>query len=213
LIISHADTDHSGGAASVLKWMGADAVFSSIAADHRLLQGVEQHEACMRGETWQWGGVRFEFLHPGPEFPPGAARSPSNARSCVLKVTSPAGSVLLAGDIEARQEIDLVERVGETLRSDFLLAPHHGSNTSSTEKFLSAVAPVAAIFQVGYRNRFRHPTEKVLARYRAADIEILRTDHDGAIRIHADPGGFPWRIERARDVPPRYWRVRTRSSN
>jgi competence protein ComEC len=213
LIISHADTDHSGGAASVLKLVGAKEVFSSIAPEHRLLTGIEQHRGCMRGHAWQWGSVRFEFLHPGPEFPPGAARSPSNARSCVLKVTSPAGSVLLAGDIEARQEIDLVERAGEALRSDLLLAPHHGSNTSSTERFLSAVAPDAAIFQVGYRNRFRHPTEKVLARYRAADIQILRTDHDGALRIHAYSGNRPWRIERARATPSRYWRVQTRRSD
>jgi competence protein ComEC len=78
---------------------------------------------------------------------------------------------------------------------------------------LSAVAPDAAIFQVGYRNRFRHPTEKVLARYRAADIQILRTDHDGALRIHAYSGNRPWRIERARATPSRYWRVQTRRSD
>jgi competence protein ComEC len=163
----------------------------------------------MRGHAWQWGTVRFEYLHPGPEFPPGAARSPTNARSCVLKIDAPAGSVLLAGDIEARQELDLIERHASRLQSDLLLAPHHGSNTSSTEQFLKAVAPRAALFQVGYRNRFRHPTSKVLARYRAAGIDILRTDHDGALRIHALAANQPWQIERARNSPTRYWRVET----
>ena len=90
LVISHADTDHSGGAASVLRLIGADQVFSSIPEGHRLLEGIPQHQACMRGHAWQWGTVRFEYLHPGPEFPPGAARSPTNARSCVLKIDAPA---------------------------------------------------------------------------------------------------------------------------
>ncbi len=209
LVISHADIDHSGGVGSVLKLTGAAQVFSSIPHGHRLLEGVTHHQPCRRGDAWQWGAVRFEFLHPGAEFPPGAARSPSNARSCVLRIESPAGSILLAGDIEARQEADLIERHGDRLKSDLLLAPHHGSNTSSSERFLDAVAPSTAIFQVGYRNRFKHPTTRVLGRYQARDIEILRTDHHGAIRIHAPGAGRPWRIERARASPARYWRVQT----
>jgi len=207
LVVSHADIDHSGGAASVLRLTGAGRVFSSIPTGHRLLAGISQHEPCRRGDSWQWGAVRFEFLHPGAEFPPGAARSPTNALSCVLKIESPAGSALLAGDIEARQEIDLVERLGSRLKSDLLLAPHHGSNTSSSPRFLAAVNPRMAVFQVGYRNRFRHPTERVLARYQDAGIEVLRTDHHGALTAHAIQPGQGWRIERARDRPARYWRV------
>ena len=213
LVISHADIDHSGGVASVLRLTGAERVFSSVPQGHRLIAGVSQHEPCRRGDAWQWGKVRFEFLHPGPEFPPGAARSPTNALSCVLKIESPAGSALLAGDIEARQEIDLVERLGTRLKSDLLLAPHHGSNTSSSPRFLAAVSPNLAIFQVGYRNRFRHPTPRVLGRYQDAGVEILRTDHHGALTVQASQAGDPWRIERARDTPARYWRVRTGESN
>ncbi len=213
LVISHADIDHSGGAASVLRLTGAKRVFSSIAQGHRLLADISQHEPCRRGDAWQWGEVRFEFLHPGPEFPPGAARSPTNALSCVLKIEAPAGSALLAGDIEARQEVDLVERLGARLKSDLLLAPHHGSNTSSSPRFLAAVSPRAAIFQVGYRNRFRHPTPRVLGRYQGAGIEVLRTDHHGALTVHASYAGQPWRIEHARETPTRYWRVRTDDSD
>ena len=213
LVISHADIDHSGGAASVLRLAGARRVFSSVPQGHRLLAGVSQHTPCRRGDAWQWGEVRFEFLHPGPEFPPGAARSPTNALSCVLKIESPAGSALLAGDIEARQENDLVARLGDRLKSNLLLAPHHGSNTSSSPLFLAAVSPSVAIFQVGYRNRFRHPTPRVLARYQDAGVEILRTDHHGALTVQAGQAGGPWLIERARDTPARYWRVRTGESN
>ena len=208
LVISHADIDHSGGAASVLKLAGAKRVFSSIPAGHRLLAGVGAHERCRRGDAWQWGNVSFEFLHPGDELPPGAARSPTNALSCVLRIASPAGSALLAGDIESRQELDLVERLGSRLRSTLLLVPHHGSNTSSSPRFIDTVAPEFALFQAGYRNRFRHPTARVLARYESAGVRVLRTDHHGAIRVEfTDPGKQPdVRLTRVEDR--RYWRMR-----
>lgn len=208
LVISHADIDHSGGAATVLRLAGSERFYSSMPERHRLLAGLNHHEACRRGHTWRWGQVRFEFLHPGPEFPPGAARSPTNAISCVLKVESPSGSALLAGDIEARQELDLVERLGSRLKSDLLLVPHHGSNTSSTARFIQEVSPSIAIFQVGYRNRFRHPTNKVLARYESAGVRALRTDHHGAISVVVGESAAP-RVHLGRQQPARYWRVQT----
>jgi competence protein ComEC len=209
VVISHADIDHSGGAATVLRLAGSQRIYSSIPEGHRLLAALPHHEACRRGYSWRWGQVSFEFLHPGPEFPPGAARSPTNAISCVLKIESPAGSALLAGDIEARQEIDLVERLGSRLKSDLLLVPHHGSNTSSTARFIQAVSPSVAIFQVGYRNRFRHPTDKVLARYEGAGVRVLRTDQHGAISIVAGGNNVAPSIHLGRQQPARYWRVRT----
>ncbi len=209
LVVSHADIDHSGGAATVLRLAGSKRIYSSIPEGHRLLAALPHHEACRRGYSWRWGQVSFEFLHPGPEFPPGAARSPTNAISCVLKIESPAGSALLAGDIEARQEIDLVERLGNRLKSDLLLVPHHGSNTSSTARFIQAVSPSVAIFQVGYRNRFRHPTDKVLARYESAGVRVLRTDQHGAISIVAGGNNVAPSIHLGRQQPARYWRVRT----
>ncbi|MGK0668166.1 ComEC/Rec2 family competence protein, partial [Serratia marcescens] len=74
-----------------------------------------------------------------------------------MKVTLGAQSMLLPGDIEAVQETELVESSAQQLRATVLLAPHHGSGTSSTAPFLEAVKPQLALFQVGYRNRYRHP--------------------------------------------------------
>ncbi len=207
LVISHADIDHSGGAASLIRNMRIDRVLTSIAPGHPVLKGVQGAQPCRRGDTWHWSGVRFEFVHPGEEMPPGAARSPTNARSCVLHIRSEAGSVLLAGDIEARQELDLVARFGDRLRADVLLVPHHGSHTSSSDGFLAAVAPRQAIFQLGYRNRFRHPGPRVLARYQQSGIEILRSDHHGLIEVLLRPGQAPV-TRRSRDEDRRYWRVR-----
>jgi competence protein ComEC len=74
-------------------------------------------------------------------------------------------SALLTGDVELAQEAALVQRWGESLRSEVLIVPHHGSHTSSGEAFLAAVAPRVAVMQVGYRNRFGHPHPEISDRY------------------------------------------------
>jgi competence protein ComEC len=206
MVVSHRDTDHSGGALSLLRQWPVDWVGSSLEAAHPVVLAAPRHHPCQRGEQWQWGGVGFEWLHPGGE--PAPARAPSaNARSCVLRIVAPAATVLLAGDIEAAQESRLMALFGpRTLRADVLLAPHHGSATSSSPAFLAAVAPRWAVFQVGYRNRFGHPAARVLQRYQQAGVGILRSDHDGAITIRLRAGHAPV-IERARRDSLRYWRL------
>ena len=207
LVVSHLDLDHSGGALAVLRNLQVDWVASSLSADHEIVTTASRHFACRRGQQWRWGDTRFEWLHPGSE-PVNVTRSPTNARSCVLRIDTPAGSALLAGDIEAAQERALLDRFGAaSLRADVLLAPHHGSTTSSTPEFLDAVAPAVAIFQVGYRNRYRHPNPKVLHRYTERGIEILRSDAHAAITLQLRAGEPPratrWRVDERR-----YWRVR-----
>ncbi len=207
LVISHADLDHSGGAADLLRSIEVGTVLSSIEPGHPLRIDHPDHQPCRRGHRWARGAVRFEFLHPGDEFPPGAARSPTNARSCVLRVVSAAGSVLLPGDLEARQERDLIARLGApALAADILLAPHHGSNTSSSAEWLEAVAPRWVIVQAGYRNRFGHPTARVLARYEATGATVLRTDQHGAVSLQLAPGRPPG-VHRSRVDRPPYWRL------
>jgi competence protein ComEC len=118
----------------------------------------------------------------------------------VLRVRDAAGhSLLLTGDIEAAQEAALVARLGDGLRSQMLLVPHHGSRTSSTEGFLAAVRPEVALVQAGYRSRFGHPAPEVLARYRAQGIMLVRSDRCGAWSW-AD-GAF----QCARVTQRRYW--------
>lgn len=207
LVVSHRDLDHAGGLGSVLRAMPIDWIASSLEEGDPLLQGAPRHHPCRRGARWRWGDVEFAFLHP-PERDETAMRSPTNARSCVLRIEAAGGSVLLAGDIESAQERRLVSLFGaQGLRSDVLVAPHHGSATSSSSAFLEAVAPRWAIFQVGYRNRFRHPSAKVLPRYRDAGIGVLRSDVDGAITLRLAPGAAAPPLRLRRDAPP-YWRVR-----
>ncbi|MCO5100071.1 MAG: DNA internalization-related competence protein ComEC/Rec2 [Burkholderiaceae bacterium] len=207
IVVSHLDSDHSGGLPSLLRGVRFDWIGGSLPADHAARKTGRPFHDCVRGHAWRWDGVDFEVLHPGPEKARGV-RSPTNASSCVLRISAPAATVLLTGDLEAGQERSLVARFGaDELRADLLLVPHHGSNTSSSATFLRAVAARHAIVQNGYRNRFRHPADRVLARYRDAGIEILRSDRDGAITIDYAPGSAP-RIARSRVDDRRYWRVR-----
>lgn len=94
------------------------------------------------------------MLHPTPAIYESDKWKP-NAHSCTLKVSAGGQSMLLAGDIEAPQEALLLSTMPERLALNVLLAPHHGSGTSSTPEFLDKVAPEIAVFQVGYRNRYQ----------------------------------------------------------
>ena len=111
-------------------------------------------------------------------------------------------AVLLTGDIEEPQERALVLRAAHQLRADVLLAPHHGSGTSSTPEFLDAVAPSVALFQVGYRNRYHHPKASVVDRYHERGIRVLRSDLSGAISLRVEPGGI---VLRQACETARYW--------
>ncbi len=182
MMLSHRDTDHVGGAASILQEIEVLGLSSSLEPDHRLLATPVPHTRCAAGQQWMWDGVRFEVLHPATEFY-ASARTP-NTVSCVLRVSATlAGttqSLLLTGDLEAAQEQALVAQLGTKLHSQVLVVPHHGSKTSSTAEFLDAVAPHTAIVQAGYRNRFGHPAPGVMTRYRERNIAALTSPDCGA---------------------------------
>ena len=200
MVLTHEDGDHLGGAQTVLESIEVGALASSLPPAHALQALTPSAQRCLAGTRWEWDGVRFEFLHPAG----GAAQPRRNNQSCVLRVSSSGGSMLLTGDIERAAELELVRR-GAVLASDVLLAPHHGSRTSSTPEFIAAVAPRWAVVPVGYRSRFGHPAREVLERYRAAGAAILRTDLDGAVHVVLSRDGVSVAGERA--LRPRYWRA------
>ncbi|WP_050469290.1 DNA internalization-related competence protein ComEC/Rec2 [Herbaspirillum chlorophenolicum] len=202
MVISHSDIDHSGGALSLLKGMQVDSVYSSLPDDNPIVKAAPSHRRCMAGQSWNWDGIGFTMLHPAPAIYDSTKWKP-NAFSCVLKVQIGRQSILLAGDIEAVQEDQLLNgAMAEQLPSTVLLAPHHGSGTSSTEPFLRAVRPEVAIFQVGYRNRFNHPKPEIFERYRQLGIRRVRTDESGAVTIAF---GDQLSVEEYRKAHPRYW--------
>ncbi|MBX3635726.1 MAG: DNA internalization-related competence protein ComEC/Rec2 [Rubrivivax sp.] len=183
LVLSHRDSDHVGGAATLLQGMRVREISSSLEPGHPL-RDAAPHRACAAGQSWTWDGVHFRVLHPdGGETDP---RARPNTLSCVLHIQGSQGSALLTGDLEAAQELRLVQRDPDALRSTLLLVPHHGSRTSSTGALLDAVQPRWAVVQAAHRSRFGHPAPEVLARYAARGITVHRSDRCGALRWRSD---------------------------
>ena len=198
MVLTHEDSDHVGGALSVLETLEVESLASSLPAQHPLNALVPAARGCFAGTHWQWDGVRFDFLHP----PRGEIAARRNNQSCVMRVASAGASMLLTGDIERAAELKLAR--GQ-VRADVLLVPHHGSRTSSSREFIEAVAPRWALVPAGYRNRFGHPSGEVLERYRGAGTSVMRTDLDGALHVVLTGTGAAVTTERERR--PRYWRA------
>jgi competence protein ComEC len=202
MVLSHEDLDHIGGALTVMETVEVDALASSLPAQHALQALARAARRCAAGMAWEWDGVKFEFLHP--VVPDADFFARRNNLSCVLRVASTGGSMILTGDIERAAEAALLSEQ-RFLKSDVLLVPHHGSRTSSTEPFIAAVSPRWAVVPVGYRNRFGHPNREVLGRYRDAGADIVRTDLSGAVRVQL--GGRDVQVTTERAVQARYWRT------
>lgn len=206
MIVSHADSDHSGGALSILEVWPVNAFASSLDQAHAIAQTAQfvtgEHIQCHAGQSWYWNDVRFEILHPPAEIYQNPQRK-TNSSSCVLKITTEYGSVLIPADIEWRSEQKLLEHSPHKLPSTVLIAPHHGSLTSSSAAFVRHVNPELSIFTVGYRNRFGHPRQEVVARYQEIGTTLLRSDCNGAVLIRLERDGLSvtgWRQARSR-----YW--------
>ncbi len=187
LIISHGDNDHIGGADSILSSMQTEQLLTSVP------QLLEQHSPtrCKAGQSWSWDSVTFTILSPPPDHFPS-----ENDNSCSLKIQAQQGVALLTGDIEAETESWLVETYKDKLKADLLIAPHHGSQTSSTATFLQAVKPDTVLIPAGYRNQFGHPHEEVLRRYQDLQAKWFNSAHDGAIKLTFD-----------KDIQVETWRV------
>ncbi|MGE8620237.1 MAG: DNA internalization-related competence protein ComEC/Rec2, partial [Achromobacter spanius] len=157
---------------------------------------------CRRDDSWEVDGVRFTFMHPAN----GGSGAPAdkNADSCVLRVQGASHSLLLTGDIGVAQERELVARGVD--RADVVLAPHHGSASSSGRDWVRAVQATHAIAQAGHLNRFRHPAPAVERRWLRAGAVFWRSDRDGAVMAESNARGLP--VWSQRDEGARYWHGR-----
>lgn len=177
LVLSHGDADHAGGLHALKR---SDMEVTQIYSSAELANTIGDY--CDPDISWQWDGVRFRFLTR--EY-----GSSDNNQSCVLRVHSGLGSALLPGDIESQSELQLVMEYPHLLNVDLLIVPHHGSATSSTPHFLTAVSPSLAVISAGYLNRYGHPAPWVVERYQKRDIKLLNTACGGEITIHISEQG------------------------
>ena len=201
VMLSHRDSDHTGGAPAVLAMQPQAQLISSIEDSHPL-QAQRPAQRCLAGQHWVWDGVHFEVLHPRAEHYDAGQKS--NAMSCVLRVRNGRSTVLLVGDIERPQEAQLLA-ADAPLKADVLLVPHHGSKTSSSPPFVDAVSPTLALVQAGYRNRFGHPAPVVLERYAERGIRVVDSAHCGAAHWQSMA---PDRVSCQRESGQRYWQHR-----
>ncbi len=192
-VLSHPDADHVGGAPSVL-----DALRPSLWWDPGFVHGSGVYRDALavaerRGVMWQrvvagdsldLDGVLLRVL--GPDSAWMAGQDNPNDASVILMVEHGAVRMLMTGDAEVAQEAWLVERYGASLNATILKVGHHGSRTSSTDAFLDAVQPQIALISVGAGNTYGHPSPSVMDALRARQVDILRTDRDGAIVVRSN---------------------------
>jgi competence protein ComEC len=194
LLISHGDIDHSGGAESLLADMPVTKIYSSVAAWAERPSG----NYCRTGQRWQWDGVDFSMLSPDEK-----GFNSENDNSCVLRISNRQHSFLLTGDIQQTAESHLVERYGNDLASEVLVAPHHGSKTSSSQSFIEQVRPERVLIPAGYRNRFGFPHLSVMQRYEKLQANIFSSANNGAISLKTDGAEMTQTL--ARQQQRKYW--------
>lgn len=188
LMISHGDNDHAGGFRGLREKIAINEVM--VSAENT---NIASAKLCQRGQHWIWDDVTFEILSPTS-----GSHGTKNDLSCVLKVYSTYGSALLPGDIEWKTERALLDSQGIVLKADVLLAPHHGSKTSSTVSFVERVSPQFVVFSAGFFNRFDFPHSEVFARYLEAGASAMISSEYGALeflvdheKIHVNPARDP----------------------
>ena len=210
VMLSHRDADHTGGAPAVLRAHPNAELWSSVEVGHPL-SIIRPVHACIAGEKWVWDGVQFEVLHP--LLSDYNKQAGANALSCVLRVDTSQmassknahdrslASALLVGDIEAPQELALLQRLA-LQPVDILLVPHHGSQTSSTNGFIEALRHQWAVVQAGYRNRYGHPASRVVQRYESLAVPLSISADCGAAHWQSSQ---PHQLDCEREVRRRYW--------
>lgn len=180
VVVSHNDNDHSGGWPTVAREFSVNRLL--IGESMAPVENAVEAEWCRAGMQWRWDKVEFEVLYPAPSAADSFSdrRFRGNNRSCVLQITAGNARVLLTGDIERIAEALLLDN-SALQPATLLLAPHHGSRSSSTDAFVERVQPQYVVFSAGYLNRFKHPNADVVQRYRQHGAELFNTALTGAI--------------------------------
>ena len=194
LVISHQDADHIGGLKYLLENLPIKNAMGSISPDHQAQSIFKKNKVllqkCEAGQSWRWDGIDFYVWHPQLQEDERAQYKSTkpNEMSCVIEVRHQHHSIWLTGDIEKNAERLIVDRLKEDKthlqtiqnRNVILMAPHHGSKTSSTPMFLEALIPEQAFSQTGYKNRYQHPHPDVVKRYQSQGVMLLDTVNTGA---------------------------------
>lgn len=164
VLISHNDNDHAGGLGLLKDWYPRADVFGA-------------GRPCRNGDRWFWDGVMFSVLVD-------MQAGTSNDASCTLVVSNGTRTAYFSGDISSRIERSLLPELPRNI--DWLLAPHHGSSTSSAPGFVSWLKPSVVVFSTGRNNRYGHPRPLIVKRYLRRGAKVFNTAEHGAISWSSD---------------------------
>lgn len=188
LVLTHPHADHIGGAVTILsEFEVRECLMPSSTSDSleftRLLTALEQ-EGCAvreayRGREVEYGSILLEILAPSAY-----STATENSDCVVFRLVSQELRVLFASDAEAANEEELLALYDDGLRADILKVGHHGSDTSTTDAFLSAVSPSYAVISCAQGNSYEFPHISTLERLHAAGVITLRTDLEGTISFY-----------------------------
>ena len=189
LFVSHSDNDHAGGVFAIQDKLTIKNTYAGEAALMHREQIVKGHsfrkfKQCLAGQSFRLGKLTLKVLSPSK------VGKNNNDNSCVIKISDGHKSVLLTGDISKAVEQKLVNKnttnQEANLKADILIAPHHGSKTSSSLAFIKQVQPDWVVFSAGYKNRWRFPILSVVERYQLLNVEHLTTANTGFIRFNVE---------------------------
>lgn len=204
LVVSHADNDHSGGAASVLEAVPVTSLMVGQALPEATRAGSQNKRLtwrfCRAGQHWRWQNLDLTILYPDQSY------ADSNLNSCVLRVQLGEASVLFSGDINRDVEYQLARQWRQNLASTVLIAPHHGSKDASSYPLLKTVNPAWVVFSSGAYNRFSHPARQIQQRYRQQGSQLLSTASGGMISLRLRGNSESVAVSCYRQAQPRYWR-------
>lgn len=175
VLLSHFDNDHAGGIDLITHKLKVQNLLSPR-------NGCNREDFLRKNPS---GKGTFNTLTVQVLWPLTPNSGDNNNQSCVIKLEKGNHSILLTGDIEKQAEAQLVEIYKDPtiLKADVLVAPHHGSKTSSTQSFVQAVAPKFVIFTSGNHNRWKFPSQMVVSRYESINAKILITGEHGRIKL------------------------------
>lgn len=196
-IVTHPDADHMGGAADVIERLDVRNVimtdcFATTATFDRFLSALEHSDINVifadAGKTFEVGGFTLSLLAPFGKYDPEISE---NDHSVVVKMKYGDFSALFVGDAEAYEESVMLDSYSDhVLKSDVLKVAHHGSKSSSSERFISAVRPSLAVISCGKNNEYGHPHKLVLAMLAKYGADVVRTDQSGTAVVVTDGKGY-----------------------
>lgn len=205
VVVSHKDLDHSGGMLPLVKSQYSPKQILQNFSEHPMLYGASQR--CGRSVKFEWQGLSLQGLWPPAEADEGSGLT-SNDSSCVLLLDYQGEQILLTGDITRGVESQLMNDYPKLFNNVVLMsAPHHGSKSSSSSSFIQYVDPEMVVVSSGPLNRFGHPHQDVVNRYKSDDIRVFETARLGAIHFAAEDGGALLFKEAFLSGDKPYWRT------